>query len=102
MPTKVSATEARIHFGEMMDRVAGNQETIIVERSGTPQMVLLSIDAYTALQAGAAQNTPSWQELVQASRDRIAAELGNRRLPPSEEIIRQMREDRDAYLLDMR
>jgi prevent-host-death family protein len=102
MPTTVSATKARIHFGEMMDRVAENQETIIVERSGTPQMVLISVTAYEALKANAAQNTPSWKELVQASRNRIAAELGDRRLPPSEEIIRQMREDRDAYLLDLR
>jgi prevent-host-death family protein len=52
MKKTVSATEARIHFGELM-RVAVEQgETITVERSSTPQAVIMSISEYDQLRRG--------------------------------------------------
>jgi prevent-host-death family protein len=36
MKRTVSATQARIHFGELMRRVVESQEPIIVERGGKP------------------------------------------------------------------
>ena len=41
-----------------------------------------------------------WMERVDQARERARRELGDRRPPPSEEIIRQMREERDAQILD--
>ncbi|MER3436753.1 MAG: hypothetical protein C4346_03575 [Chloroflexota bacterium] len=35
----VSATEARIHLGELLRDVAGEGDTMLVERSGKPQAV---------------------------------------------------------------
>ncbi len=41
MPKTVSATEARIHLGDAAQQLAEMGETIIVERSGSLQAVML-------------------------------------------------------------
>ena len=94
----VSATEARIHFGELMRQVVENQEPIIVERGGKSHVVVLSVDEYERLLRGQ-QQQEDWRELVVQARAQIRDELGERELPPSEEILRQIREERDAQLL---
>jgi hypothetical protein len=48
------------------------------------------------------QEQDDWRQLVRQSREQIQAELGERELPPPEDVIRQMREERDARLLAMR
>jgi len=101
MKRAVSATEARIHFGELMRRVVESQEPIIVERGGKPHVVVLSVKQYEDLLAGQ-QEQEDWRELVQQAREQIRAELGERELPPPEEVLRQMREERDAQLLALR
>jgi prevent-host-death family protein len=101
MEEVVSATEARIHFGQMMRRVSEEQQAIIVERSGQPQIVLISIEEYERLKAASLTHNPWWDHLHQV-REKVAAELAGRELPPADEIIRQMREERDAELLDLR
>jgi len=97
----VSATEARIRFGELMRRVTEEQEAIIVERSGKPHVVVLSVAEYERLLAGQ-EARRDWRELVRQARERIETELGGRELTPAEEIVRQVREKRDARLLDLR
>ncbi len=101
MEEVVSATEARVHFGRMMRRVSEEQQAIIVERSGQPQIVLISIEEYERLKAAGPAHNPWWDQLHQA-RERVAAELAGRELPPADDVIRQMREERDAELLDLR
>lgn len=93
----VSATEARIRFGELMRQVVENQEHIIVERGGKSHVVVISVDEYERLLRG--QQPEDWKGLVAQARAQIQAELGERELPPSEEILRQIREKRDAQLL---
>ena len=97
----ITATEARIHFGEVMREVVENQQPVIVERGGKPQIVLLSIDEYENLLAGQAQRE-DWRSLLAQAHERIRADLGGRPLPPPEEIIREMREERDAQIMDLR
>ena len=101
MKRTVSATEARIHFGELMRCVVESQEPIIVERGGKPYVVVLSVDKYEDLLAGQHEQE-DWRELVQQAREQIRTELGERELPPPEEVLRQMREERDAQLLALR
>jgi prevent-host-death family protein len=101
MERKMSATEARIHFGELMRWVVESQEPVIVERGGEPHVVVLSVDRYESLLAGQ-QERDSWRELVRQAREQIRAELGDRDLTPPEEVLRQMREERDAQLLALR
>jgi len=97
----ITATEARIHFGEVMREVVENQEPVVVERGGKPQIVLLSIDTYENLLAGQAEQE-DWRTLLALAHERIRADLGERQLPPPEEIIREMREERDAQIMDLR
>jgi prevent-host-death family protein len=97
MENVISATEARIHFGELMRRVVERDESVIVERGGKPEVVIISIAEYERLRATGPDN---WLERVDKVRERIRQELGGRILPSPEEVIREMREERDAQLLD--
>ena len=101
MERNESATEARVRFGELMRRVTDKDETVIVERDGVPQVVILSIDSYRLLRGG---ETPlaKWTANLRLFHERLRAELGGRRLPSSVETIRQMREERDEHLASLR
>ncbi|MCA1666315.1 MAG: type II toxin-antitoxin system Phd/YefM family antitoxin [Thermomicrobia bacterium] len=95
MKQAVSATEARIHFGELMRRVVERDEPVIVERGGKPEVVILSVAEYERLRA----NQPSdWRTRLDAVHALIRHERGDKPLPPPEEIIRAMREERDEQL----
>jgi prevent-host-death family protein len=89
----VSATEARIRFGEVMRRAVENREPIIVERGGKSHVVVLSVDEYERLLKS--QDQGDWKELVNQARARIQTDLAGRPLPHSEEILREIRKDRD-------
>lgn len=100
MESTVSATEARVHFGGVLRRVAEQGETIIVERAGKPQAVLISVAEYQRLQAGQV-TTPTWREKLRRTHDLVRAERGDQELhPPVDELIREMREERDAQLVE--
>jgi len=45
----MSATEARVHFGWLLRRVAECGETVIVEHRGKPKVVFVSIPEYERL-----------------------------------------------------
>lgn len=96
----VSATEARIHFGELMRQAVENHETIIVERGGKSHVVVISVEEYERLLKQ--QQQGDWKELVHGARAQIQAELGDRTLPRPEEILEQVRKGRDEELLGVR
>lgn len=97
----VSATEARVHFGELMRRVREGAGSVVVEKDGEPQVVILSLEEYSRLHQGAHART-HWVDRVDRAREMIAAELGKRVLPDSAEVLREGREERDALLLGLR
>ncbi len=96
----VSATEARVRFGEMMRRVVEDDEAIIVERDGKRQIALISIDEYEEYKAQKREE-PEWQTMLAQVHELVAREIGDRELPPADEIIRQTREERDADTQDL-
>lgn len=95
----VSATEARVHFGELMRRVVEEQEPVIVARGGQPQVVVVSLEQYDQLVANQAQE-PDWRTLLRETHLRISRELDDQKLPAADELIHQMREERDEQLLE--
>lgn len=101
MERTISATEARIRFGELMQRVADGGETVIVERDGVPRIAILSIDSYKHLK-GEESPWEQWMTNLRHLHERIRTELGGAQLPSSVEIIRQMREERDEHLAGLR
>jgi prevent-host-death family protein len=96
----VSATEARVRFGELMRHAVENHETIVVERGGRSHVVVMSVEEYERLLKR--QQQGDWKELVHGARARIQAELGDRTMPRPEEILDQVREERDEQLLVLR
>ena len=98
---RMSATDARIHFGELMRQVVTRQEPVLVERGGEAHVVIMSVAQYERMKAAQEAQT-DWRECVDAARERVAADLGGRPLPPVEDIIATMHEERDGELLDLR
>jgi len=97
----MTATEARIHFGELLRAVTERGEVVLVERAGQPQAAVLSIGEYRRLQEDQSRGA-DWRELLRLARLRVKAELEGRALPPAEDVIRAMREERDGQLLGLR
>jgi prevent-host-death family protein len=100
MARVVSATQARIRFGELMRQAVENRETIIVERGGKSHVVVLSVEEYERLIKG--QRQGDWKELVRGARAQIQADLGGRKLPRPDEILDLVRKERDEQLVAMR
>ncbi len=61
MPTTITATEARVHFGAVLRRVAEDGEIFIVTKNGKPVAVILPIKEYERLKAarGSAESDSS-------------------------------------------
>jgi len=53
-PQTIPATEARIHFGELLKRVYKNGEHLTIEKDGLPVATLLSHTEYEQLRRSAA------------------------------------------------
>lgn len=95
MQKTISATQARIHFGEIMRQAKIGP--VIVERDGKAEVVVISKKAYDQLIAATAQ--ADLQKKMDELHDRIRVELAGRSLPDPAEVIRQGREERDEQLL---
>ena len=72
------------------------------ELYGEPQAVVISLREYNRLshQQQPGEEGKDWRGRVDRLRERVARELGGRPLPPAEDIIRRMREERDGQILD--
>jgi prevent-host-death family protein len=99
---RISATEARVHFGEIYRRVTENDETIIVERNGKPGLVILPIEEYEMLQQQqiGEYKRPDWLENVIRIGQEFAAERAGKPPIDWQQIIDEGREERDAQLLE--
>jgi prevent-host-death family protein len=89
----LNATEARVHFGALLRRVTEKGETVVVERGGVPQAVVIGLPEYERLVAKSAGGR--WKDKVSAARARVSEELQGRELPAPEEIIQESRNERD-------
>jgi prevent-host-death family protein len=96
----ITATDARVHFGEVLQRVIQNNEAIQVERSGKPVAVIVPLEQYERLASRGVEH--DWKARVQQVRAKIQAELGDQELIPAEEIINQAREERSEQQLGLR
>jgi len=98
---KVSATEARVRFGEVMRMAVEGSEPVFVERGGKPMVVVLSMESYERLAAAGAHATRADAlERLAALRKGIARRRKGKPLPDVVELIRRERGDRDEQLLD--
>ncbi len=91
----ISATKARINFGDVMKQA--KIAPVIVERGGKAEVVVLSKKAYDQLVAAKSQT--DWRRLLEESRKTVRAALKDHVLPNPAEMIRLGREERDEQLL---
>jgi len=96
---RVTEAEARERFGELIRDVAEGRETVLIEQDGESQAVVISLVEYTRLRARTDQAGTPWQSRVDRLRERVSRELEGGTLPPAEEVIRRMREERDEQIL---
>jgi prevent-host-death family protein len=101
MQRTVSATDARIHLGELMREVTEEDRAIVIERSGRPHAVLLSVETYERLLA-AHEAQHDWRDKVDAARARVRVDLAGRSLPAPETVLREVREMRDEQQRGLR
>ena len=96
MNRTISATEARVHFGEVMRKAKSGP--VIVERDGKADVVVISKAEYDRL----VENVPKqdWWSMVEELHAKLRVELAGRTLPDPAEIIRQGREERDEQLFN--
>ena len=98
MERTVNATEAKTHFGKLMRRAVEGGETIIVERSGVPQIVIMPIGEYGRMKSGRKQDAvevvlQKIRNLKRTIHQRLAEE--GRELPDISDLINGLREERD-------
>ena len=64
MARTISATDARVHFNEVLRGVSEERATYYVERSGKPVAVVIPIEEYEALldRARGEYKRPEWLE----------------------------------------
>ncbi len=97
MKRVMSATEARIHFGELLRYVADHNEAVVVERDGKPQAIVLSVHEYERLRA-VEPKADDWRTLLQQAHASVLRDLAGGKLEPApEEVVRQMREERSQF-----
>ena len=96
MQKTISATQARIHFGEVIKQA--KISPVFVERGGKAEVVVISKKTYDQLTASNAQ--ADLQKRLDELHHQIRAELaGGEPLDPAE-IIQQGRDERDEQILD--
>lgn len=100
MAATVDATEAGGGVEELARRVVADGTPLVVERGGEPQVVVLPVAEYERLLGGQPEpEREDWWELARQSREAIHRRRNGRPLPPSEDVIHEMREERDAQIL---
>lgn len=93
MQRTVSATEARVHFGEILRQA--QIAPVVIERGGKPLAVILSKEEYDRL-----TGRENWREMLAQAHQAIRERLGDQELPDPAEMIRKAREIRDEQIAD--
>jgi prevent-host-death family protein len=91
MPVSVSATYARVHLGELFQ--SARHEPVFIEKDGHPLAVLLSLEHFTRLNS--LEKPPEWRVLVNQSRELVKQDLAGRLLNLPEDVMTELREDKN-------
>jgi prevent-host-death family protein len=103
MTKSISATEARVHLGEVLDQVEHSGARIVIERDGKPAAMLISLSDSEKL-GEQELDVEALIERARLNRKAVAEWRAEYRTgepyPDIVEMIHEMREERDAQLLD--
>lgn len=92
---RIPATDARVHFGELVRDVERSGEAVLVERNGQPVVAVLPVNELRRLQR--VERGDDWRAVVRAAQDafRPFRERGVRL--NAAELIREGRDDEEDY-----
>lgn len=93
MKKTVSATEARVHLGEILRRVKEDNATYVVERNGEVQAVVISEQEYQNLQQRDVSRKA--RQGFERARTEIQAEIDQERMKALGDIGDLIRKGRD-------
>lgn len=85
MVRHMSATEARVHFGELLRAVSEERDHVVVERSGQPVAVVLSPQRFAELSQR--DDVDAILQRAEQSRQLVARWLDGKPLPDIDELI---------------
>jgi antitoxin (DNA-binding transcriptional repressor) of toxin-antitoxin stability system len=99
MTKSITVSEAQDHMRDIVEQVAQSGETIVLEVDGRPMAMLVPIDQDQHPDIDA-YHPSEWVLRARRSRERIAESLGDSSFPSIDDVFEQMREERDAQLLN--
>lgn len=99
---RVSATEARVRFGELLDGVTARHDVVFVERAGKEVAVVVSVEDWEAARAGRADNWVRANAMLAELDERMRQDGTLDRLKGTDwaEVIREGRAERDQQIRD--
>ncbi|MBV9142597.1 MAG: type II toxin-antitoxin system Phd/YefM family antitoxin [Pseudonocardiales bacterium] len=94
---RVSATEARVRFGELLDGVTARHDVVFVERAGKEVAVVVSVEDWEAARTNRSDKWARANAMLAEYHERLRAEGAIERLTHFDvkEAIRAGRDDRD-------
>ena len=103
MERTVSATEAKTHFGRLIKRAGEDGETLIVERSGVPQIAIVPIGEFERMKGARRQKGHKItlcriRSLKRTFHERLAKEGSG--LPDLDVLLDNQRNERDGEIID--
>lgn len=102
MERRVTATEARVRFGELLDGVISRHDVVFVERAGKEVAVVVSVEDWKAAHASRSDKWTRANARLAEYHERLHADAAADRLSDVdwEEEIRVGRDERDQQLRD--
>lgn len=99
---RVSATEARVHFGELLDGVTARHDVVFVERAGREVAVVVSVEDWEAACSGRSDKWVRANAMLAELHERMRQDGTLDRLKDVDwaEVIRDGRAQRDQQLRD--
>lgn len=97
---RVSATEARVRLGELLDGVTARRDVVFVERAGKEVAVVVSVEDWNAACGGRSDRWARANAMLAEHHERLRADGTLERLKDVEwtEVIRAGRAERDQQL----
>jgi prevent-host-death family protein len=84
-PRHISATDARVRFGELLDAIKDRGETVIVEKSGEPLAAVIPISEYRRLTRKVLDQ--AWWDEQREIAEELERNLAGRPYPDVRELI---------------
>ncbi|MDX1997657.1 MAG: type II toxin-antitoxin system Phd/YefM family antitoxin [Thermoanaerobaculia bacterium] len=95
----ITATAARVRFGELLRDATENDKTFVVEKNGRPAAVLMSIACYEALcKADRGARRGRAIEAARRFREEIERQNVGKTFPTPEEILDAARDERNEQI----